>query len=67
VRCEFTEGPSDEFTIENMLMFYEEIRDNLVTLGILTAEQVAEQQRLLGALKGPLPAVWGCYRVTAIA
>ena len=67
VRCEFTENPSDEFTIENMLMFYEEIRDNLATLGILTAEQVAEQQRLLAELKGPLPAVWGCYRVTAIA
>ncbi len=67
VRAKFSPCPSDERTIENMLMFYDEIRDRLTALGILPAEQVAEQQRLLAALKGRLPAVWGSYRVTAVS
>ena len=50
--------------IENMLMFYDEVRDRLQELGILTAAEVEEQQRLLRALPtGSLPGVWGIYRV----
>ena len=51
--------------IENMLMFYDEVRERLESLDILTAEQIEEQQRLLRALRPEsLPAVWGIHRVT---
>jgi hypothetical protein len=57
---------SDELMIENMLMFYDEVRERLAALGILSAAEVEEQQRLLRALPlGQLPAVWGSYRVVA--
>jgi hypothetical protein len=47
-----------------MLMFYDEVRDRLQSLGILTAGEVGEQQRLLRALApGSLPAVWGTHWV----
>lgn len=47
-----------------MLMFYDEVRERLDQLGILSAEEVMRQQQLLRAL-GPdaLPAAWGIYRV----
>jgi ubiquinone/menaquinone biosynthesis C-methylase UbiE len=65
VRASWTEGRSDELMIENMLMFYEEVRDRLQSLGILAAEEIDEQQRLLRVLPaGPLPAVWGIHGVT---
>jgi hypothetical protein len=51
-----------------MLMFYDEVRDRLVTLGILTAGEVEEQQRLLRIPPTEsLPAVWGIHRVTCEA
>jgi ubiquinone/menaquinone biosynthesis C-methylase UbiE len=66
VRSEFSELPSDESVIENVTMFYDEIRDVLASLGILTAAEVDEQQRLLRTMPaGPLPAVWGVHRVAA--
>ena len=68
VRAVWTECPSDAMTIENMLMFYDEVRDRLAELNILTADQVTEQQRALAALPPDgLPAVWGIYRVAAEA
>jgi ubiquinone/menaquinone biosynthesis C-methylase UbiE len=68
VRGDWREARSDAFTIENMEMFYDEVRDALQTLGILTAAEVAEQQRMLRALPGEgLPAVWGIYRVAGEA
>src|SRR5262249_30794320 len=45
VRASWAECRSDEITIENMLMFYDEVRDRLAALGILTAEEIEEQQR----------------------
>jgi hypothetical protein len=64
VRAGWSEAPSDQVAIENMLLLYDEVRDRLVELGILTAAEVAEQQRLLRALPpGQLPAVWGIHRV----
>jgi ubiquinone/menaquinone biosynthesis C-methylase UbiE len=68
VRADWSACPSDALTIENMLMFYDEVRDRLADLGILSAAEVEEQQRLLRALPPEgLPAVWGIHRVTCEA
>ena len=64
VRAGWSECRSDPLAVENMLMFYEEVQDRLVSLGILTAEEIERQQGLLRALPaGGLPAVWGTHRV----
>jgi SAM-dependent methyltransferase len=64
VRGDWSECRSDRLMIENMLMFYDEVRDRLAALGIMTADEVAQQQRLLGALApDKLPAAWGIFRV----
>ena len=68
VRANWMECPSDALTIENMLMFYDEVRDRLESLGILSVAEVAEQQRLLRALPpNGLPGIWGIHRVAADA
>jgi ubiquinone/menaquinone biosynthesis C-methylase UbiE len=54
---------SDSMMIENMLMFYDEVRDRLPALGILTIAEIEEQQRLLRGLSADtLPPAWGIYR-----
>jgi ubiquinone/menaquinone biosynthesis C-methylase UbiE len=64
VKSSWNECRSEGVMIENMLMFYDEVRDRLADLGILTAEQVANQQHMLRALKVEnLPAAWGTFRV----
>jgi ubiquinone/menaquinone biosynthesis C-methylase UbiE len=66
VRQEWAEGRSDASSLENMRMFYDEVRDRLAALGILSAEEVVRQQQLLEALPADgLPGVWGIYRVAA--
>lgn len=66
VRATWSECRSDEMMIENMLMFYDEVKDRLASLGILTAAQVEEQKSLLRALEPKsLPAAWGIHAVTA--
>src|SRR5262249_47990789 len=50
VRTEWCAVATDHVTIENLLMFYDEVRDNLQRLGILTAAQIDEQQRILREL-----------------
>jgi protein-tyrosine-phosphatase/ubiquinone/menaquinone biosynthesis C-methylase UbiE len=68
VRAAWMECPSDETTTENMLMFYDEVRDRLEAAGILTAVEIQEQQRLLRALpSGSLPPVWGIHWVACEA
>jgi ubiquinone/menaquinone biosynthesis C-methylase UbiE len=68
VREHWSECRSDQLMIENMLMFYEEVRDRLQAEGILTAAEIDEQPRLLRALPvGSLPAVWGSHCVVAEA
>jgi ubiquinone/menaquinone biosynthesis C-methylase UbiE len=68
VRAAWTECPTDAAALENMLMFFDEVRDRLVALGILTGAQIDEQQRLLRALAQlPLPAAWGIFRVACRA
>ena len=46
VREHWAEGRTDAFTVENMLMFYDEVRDRLQAHGILTAQEIDEQRRL---------------------
>jgi ubiquinone/menaquinone biosynthesis C-methylase UbiE len=68
VREDWSECSSDGRMVENMRMFYDEVRDRLVALGILSTEQVAEQQRLLGGLRAEsLPPAWGVFRVACEA
>lgn len=67
VRGHWSECRSDERMIENMLLFYDEVRDRLASLGILTVAQVEEQQRLLRGLTAKeLPAAWGMHGVAAV-
>jgi ubiquinone/menaquinone biosynthesis C-methylase UbiE len=66
VRAAWAECRSDGMMIENMLMFYDEVRDQLQNASILSIAEVAEQQRLLRALSPEtLPAVWGIHQVAA--
>jgi ubiquinone/menaquinone biosynthesis C-methylase UbiE len=68
VRSDWSECSSDARMVENMLMFYDEVGDRLQALGILTAGQIEEQQRLLRALHAEsLPAAWGGYVVACEA
>jgi SAM-dependent methyltransferase len=68
VLVEWTEYPTDATVVENLILLYDEIRDPLAALGILTPAEVDEQQRLLRALPpGVLPAAWGMFAVAAEA
>ncbi|MCE9530222.1 MAG: methyltransferase domain-containing protein [Planctomycetes bacterium] len=68
VREGWSECRSDEMMIENMLMVYDEVRDVLHDLSILTRDEIAEQQRLLKAIPvRDLPPAWGSYRVACEA
>ena len=68
VRGEWSECRSDGMMIENMLMFYDEVRDRLAALGVMNVSDVVEQQRLLRALRADkLPAAWGIFRVACEA
>ena len=68
MRAGWSECPSDALAVENMRMFYDEVRDRLAALGILTAAEVERQQRLLRALPAEgLPAVWGIHRAACEA
>lgn len=62
------EHPTDQTVIENLLLYYDEIRERYVTMGIMTADEIEQQKQQLRALPaGELPAVWGIHRVTAVA
>jgi ubiquinone/menaquinone biosynthesis C-methylase UbiE len=68
VRSHWSEGRSDDMMLENMLMFYDEVRDRLPLLGILSAAEIDRQQQLLRGLRGTaMPAVWGIHRVAGEA
>lgn len=66
VRSTWQECRSDSLMIENMLMFYDEVRERLDALQIMTTAEIEEQQRQLGALVvDNLPPVWAVYNVLA--
>ena len=68
VESEWFECPHDDAAIENMLLYYQEIRDKYVSLGVMTSAEIDEDQRLLASLSTDnLPAVWGMYCVTCEA
>jgi ubiquinone/menaquinone biosynthesis C-methylase UbiE len=67
IRAVWSEGRSDSLMLENMLMFYDEVRERLISLGILSGQEIDEQQQLLKSLSGEgLPAVWGIHRVACV-
>jgi ubiquinone/menaquinone biosynthesis C-methylase UbiE len=64
VRAGWSECRPDAMMIENTLMFYEEVRDRLEELHILSAAEIERQQRLLKALDPTvLPPAWATFRV----
>ncbi len=68
VRADWSESRSNALTIENMLMFYDEVRGRLQTLGIMTGAEIDRQQQLLRALPAEnLPAAWGIFQVVCEA
>ena len=65
VESEWFECPTDAAAIENMLLYYEEIRDKYQSLGVMTSSEIDDDQRLLASRSTEnLPAVWGMYCVT---
>ncbi|HEY7329553.1 MAG TPA: class I SAM-dependent methyltransferase [Gemmataceae bacterium] len=68
VRETWDECRSDRAMVENMAMFYEEVRDRLMSLGIMTADEIARQQQLLRAAQPEsLPPAWATFRVACEA
>jgi ubiquinone/menaquinone biosynthesis C-methylase UbiE len=68
VRAQWTEACTDALAVENMEMFFDEVRDRLQSQGILTAAEIDHNQRALHALRGAdLPAVWGIHLVACEA
>jgi len=68
VRSAWEECRSDRAMVENMLLFYDEVRDRLTSLGIMTAEEIARQQGLLRAAHAEsLPPAWATFRAACEA
>ncbi|MGH7139379.1 MAG: class I SAM-dependent methyltransferase [Pirellulales bacterium] len=65
VASEWFECPMDANGIENILLYYDEIRERYEAMGTMTASQIARDQEFLRALRlENLPFVWGMYCVT---
>jgi ubiquinone/menaquinone biosynthesis C-methylase UbiE len=68
IRAEWTACPATATTLENMAMFYDEVRDKLADLGILSGEETDRQKAVLASLTpDSIPPAWGTYRVTCEA
>jgi ubiquinone/menaquinone biosynthesis C-methylase UbiE len=68
VRAVWEECRSDPAMPENMVMFYDEVRERLINLGIMTADEIARQQQLLRAGHAEsLPPAWATFRVACEA
>ena len=67
VKAGWSECRSDQLMIENILMFYDEVRDRVQALNILTAAEIEQQQSMLRELSpATLPAAWGIYHVACV-
>jgi hypothetical protein len=67
VRASWSECRSDTLMLENMGMLYEEVGDQLQTLGISTSEEIQRQQQLLKSLPADgLPPMWRMVGVTGV-
>ena len=65
VQSEWFECPMDANGIENMLLYYDEIRERYESLNIMTSAEVDRDKCLLASLPVErMPAVWGMYCVT---
>jgi ubiquinone/menaquinone biosynthesis C-methylase UbiE len=65
VQSEWVECPMDGNGIENILLYYDEIRDRYEALGIMSAAEIDRDKESLAALPTDgLPAIWGMYCVT---
>jgi len=67
VKADWRECRSDDLMTENLVMFYDEVRERLGALGLMTSEEITRQQKLMQALGRNAPAAWASFRVTAIA
>jgi SAM-dependent methyltransferase len=64
VRAACSECVTDATVIENLVMFYDEVREALQSMGIMDAAEIDRQQQALRALPAePLPAAWCMHRV----
>lgn len=67
VQATWFECRSDSLMLENMWMLYDEVGDRLQTLGILTREEIQQQQELLKRLPADgLPAMWRTICVAGV-
>ena len=54
----------DAAMVENMIMFYDEVCEQLTGLGIMSADEIARQQELLHTVRAEsLPSAWATFRV----
>jgi ubiquinone/menaquinone biosynthesis C-methylase UbiE len=68
VRAEWAPCPATSTTLENMAMFYDEVRGKLEEFSVLSGEEIDRQKQLLISLQPELlPPAWGTYRVTCEA
>ncbi|HYV36085.1 MAG TPA: methyltransferase [Gemmataceae bacterium] len=68
VRSQWSACQPDERMLENMLMFYDEVRERLQALAIMTTAEVDRQMSLLRGLDpATLTPAWANYRVSAMA
>jgi SAM-dependent methyltransferase len=68
VRTKWFESPFDADMIDNMVMFYDEVRQPLESYGIMTADEIDRQQGQLKTFSvESLPPAWGVHTVTAEA
>jgi ubiquinone/menaquinone biosynthesis C-methylase UbiE len=68
VRETWQECKSDRAMVENMAMFYTEVQDRLMSLGIMTAGEIGRQKELLRAAQPEsLPPAWATFGVSCEA
>lgn len=68
------ECPTDDAALENMQLYYDEVRERYLAAEIMPAEAIDDDRKQIASLRetlasggGPLPAVWGMYQVSCVA